>query len=446
MTLVKTGSRSITVSLPPLHGGRDGRGGQLEIEANPARFKVILCGRRWGKTTYGVRTCVKGALETGGVYWWVAPNYPEISASRAWITLKMLAVQVPGTQVWESEHYIRFPNGGEIWVKSADKEDNLRGAGLSGMVLDEMAQIKEEVWTDILRPALTDYKGWAVFIGTPKGKNWVYRLWNKAGQLPDWARFRKFSVDNPYLDPEEIELARRDMSEAKFKQEYEADFGASSYLVFPEFDRDIHTWRGPVPEFVKFVGGLDFGGDSVGNHKSAGIVAGVTKDNELVLIKEFEQYGPYIGERQMNWIQESDFKVMQLARASGKFTGQKILWRADKTQMWGIQLAHRDGVNIFKSKGGRDSVVAHCELIHRRLRVQPNGKPRFYVLPELERTFQAFDRYVNPEPNENKVMPQNPISIDDDLMAAIRYMVEGVDAHAVGDPQLLYGNQLARVV
>ena len=117
-----------------------------------------------------------------------SPNYPEINASKAWSTLKMLATQIPGTQVWEADHYILFPNGGEIWVKSADKEDNLRGAGLSGVVLDEMAQIKEEVWTDILRPALTDHKGWAMFIGTPKGKNWVYRMWNKADILPGWAR------------------------------------------------------------------------------------------------------------------------------------------------------------------------------------------------------------------------------------------------------------------
>lgn len=394
----------------------------------------------------GVLTCVKGALDTGGIYWWVAPNYPEINASKAWSTLKMLATQIPGTQVWEADHYILFPNGGEIWVKSADKEDNLRGAGLSGVVLDEMAQIKEEVWTDILRPALTDHKGWAMFIGTPKGKNWVYRMWNKADILPGWARWRKPTVDNPYLDPDEIEAAKRDMSDEKFKQEYEADFGASSYLVFPEFDRDIHIWRGAVPTFVRFAGGLDFGGDSVGNHKSSGAVAGITEDGSLVLIREFEQYGPNIGERQLNWIQESDWRVMQLERASGKMTSNKILWKADKSQMWGIELARKMlGVQVYKTKGGKDSIQQGLELIHRRLRLQPDGKPRFYVLPELTRSVAAFERYSNPEPDPNRVMPQNPIAIEDDLMDAIRYLVEGVDLKVVGDPAKLYQGQLGRI-
>lgn len=446
MTASSLAPRAMSVTLPPLHGGRDGQGGQVAIDLHPARFKVVLCGRRWGKTTMGVRTCVKGALATGGVYWWVAPNYPEINASRAWTTLKMLAVQVPGTQVWEADHYIKFANGGEIWVKSADKEDNLRGAGLSGVVLDEMAQIKEEVWTDILRPALTDHKGWAMFIGTPKGKNWVYRLWNKAGQLPNWARWRKPSVDNPYLDPDEIEEARRDLSEEKFKQEFEADFGASSYLVFPEFDRDIHVWKGAVPPFVKFGGGLDFGGDAVGNHKSAGAVGGITADGTLILIREFEQYGANIGERQLNWIQESDWRVQQLLRANGNRGGGKVLWRADKTQMWGIELAHKMlGVNVFKSKGGKDSILAGCDLIHMRLRVQPDGKPKLYVLPELHRTIAAFERYAFPEPDPSKVMPPNPIAIDDDLIDSIRYLVEGIDARVLGDPQQLYAGQLGRI-
>lgn len=440
--------KTITVNLPPLHRGRNGVGGQQEISDHPARFKIAITGRRYGKTILGVNECTKGALSNGGIYWWVAPNYPEINASRAWFTLKILASQVPGTRILEADRYIIFPNGGEIWVKSADKPESLRGAGLSGLVLDEVAQIPEYVWTDILRPALVDKKGWALMIGTPRGMNWVYRLFERAKTEPGWACFKRPTIDNPYIDPEEIEIAKREApSEEKFKQEYEADFGASSYLVFPEFNRSIHIWKGQVPEFTAFRGGLDFGGDSVGNHKSAGSVAGIfgpPEDDTMIIFREFEQFGPNIGERHLNWITESDWLVNKLSKAVGK-SNRRIIWVGDKTQMWGISLVHSMGYPIFKSKGGADSIIEGCELIHRRLRVRKDGNPRLYVLPECTRTIAAIERYHNPEPDESKVRPQNPVPIDDDLMDATRYMVEGRDRRKVGDPAELYKNQLGRI-
>lgn len=452
-----TASRSISITLPPLHKGRDGRG-QVEIDEHPARFKVIMCGRRWGKTTLGVRTCLKGALQTGGIYWWVGPSFPAIQASRAWPTLKLLSNQIPGVEIREADRCVIYPNGGEIWIKSSVDEDSLRGPGLYGVVMDEAASQKEDTWTDVLRPALTDHKGWAIFIGTPKGPNWFVRLWESARVKPGWASWKKPSSDNPFLDPEEIEMARLDMAENKFQQEYCADVGASSYLVFPEFDRNVHQWRGPVPIFDRYFGGLDFGGDSVGAHDSAGVVVGVTAQDQAIILRCFEQSGPNIGERQILWMLEMENLVGKLSKASTGRT-KHILWRADKTQFWGIQQVRSKGINIFSSKGGKDSVTEGLELIHRRLKLRTDlyvdalrgssaigpqpPKPRLFYLPECHQIPAAFERYHNDEPDESKVVSSNPVKIKDDLMDATRYCIEGIDYAHYGDPMQLYKSPVA---
>lgn len=433
------GTRTLTINLPPLHKG------QLEIDESPARFKVVICGRRFGKTTLGILTCLKGALRTGGVYLWVGPNYPEITISRAWPTLKQLISQIPGSEVRESDRCVILPNGGEIWIKSADNPESLRGGGLRGVVLDEVSQIAEETWTQVLRPALMDHRGWALFIGTPKGKNWVYNLFQKAQVMKGWAAWRKPTWENPYISREEIEDMRNEMSEAEFKQEVEADFGVSQHLVFPDFNRDIHQWKWPIPEFQMYFGGLDFGGDSEGNHKSAGAVAGLTNDDELVLIKVFEQGGPMIGERQMNWIMEMESRVRRLPHRWGY--KPRIVWCADKTQMWGISLAKAHyGLHIFQSKGGKDSIIEGNNLIHRRLKLNyKTGRARLFYLPELHQVPDAFERYHNHEWSPDRPTNPNPIAVNDDLNDAIRYLVEKKDRMKAGDPQEMYAGQLGVV-
>jgi hypothetical protein len=437
-------TREIVVNLPSLHPGRSGSGGQVAVDDCDARFIICFCGRRWGKTTLGVRKCIKGALaQPDRIFWWVGPSYPTILASRAWPMLKELTLQIPGTKVYESDHYVRLTNGSEIWIKSADREDSLRGPKLSGLVVDEMAQIRETTWTQELRPALTDEKGWALFIGTPKGKNWTYHLYNKAANRKGWARFKRTTYDNPFIDPAEIEDAKIDLTEEEFAQEYMADFGASQYLVWPTFDRDIHRWKGDIPEFTRYYGGLDFGGDTISSHLSTGVVAGLTKNDELVMIAEFAQAGPNIGERQLEWMSEVQEITKQIDARNGLSSPHVIQWNADKSQMWGIQLVRNMGFTISKTKGGKDSVIQGIDTVARRLKVRADGKPRLYYMRHLHFVVDAFEVYRFPEPR-GRDLPQstNPLKVNDDMPDAIRYMVEGKDRGVIGDPMDLYKNVL----
>ena len=205
---------TLTLELPQLHTG------QREVWENPARFKVMACGRRWGKSRLGSLLCIAVASK-GGRAWWVGPTYPV--ASVGWRMIRRIAAQIPGIEIRESERMVTLPTGGTVQVKSADNPDSLRGEGLNFVVIDECAFVKEDAWTDALRPALADRKGGALFISTPKGHNWFWRLWHGADGA-DWQAWKFSSYDNPFLDPKEIDAARSQLPERTFSQEFMAEF------------------------------------------------------------------------------------------------------------------------------------------------------------------------------------------------------------------------------
>jgi len=225
----KTGVLSVT--LPPLHPG------QREVAQSPGRFKVLAAGRRWGKTRLASALSVAKALE-GKVVWWVAPSFPL--ASIGWRELKALARQIPGSEVKTAERLILVPTRplGWVQIKSADNPDSLRGEGLDLLIFDECAVALREAWYEALRPALADKKGEALFISTPKGKNWFYELYlrGKDESQEEYRSFRYRTIDNPFIDPKEVLEAERSLPQDVFKQEFEAEFLEDAAGVF----RNVH--------------------------------------------------------------------------------------------------------------------------------------------------------------------------------------------------------------
>lgn len=205
---------TMTLVPPKLHAG------QLQVWRHPARFQVMACGRRFGKSRLGSLMCISTAAH-GKRAWWIAPSYPM--AAIGWRMLKRLALQIPGVAVREMDRMITLPGGGSVQVRSADNPDSLRGDGLDFVVLDECAFIKEDAWTEALRPALADRQGRALFISTPKGRNWFWRLWQQAGNA-EWQAWRFTSYDNPYIKASEIDAARNSLPERVFQQEFMAEF------------------------------------------------------------------------------------------------------------------------------------------------------------------------------------------------------------------------------
>lgn len=209
---------------------------QMEIFRSPKRFKVASCGRRFGKSYLAAWVLIIKALQSPSKdVFYVAPTFQQ-AKDILWAILKDV-----GRDVIKSAHEntatLTLINDRKIYLKGSDRPDTLRGVGLAYVVMDEYASMKPEVWEMILRPTLADVKGGALFIGTPAGKNHFYKLWIDAQideNQNDWEAFQFNSTDNTFLDPSEINDAKRSMSTQAFRQEFEATFESFSGGVFKE--------------------------------------------------------------------------------------------------------------------------------------------------------------------------------------------------------------------
>lgn len=223
---------------------------QIEAFNSLARFNVIVAGRRFGKTRLAAFKIVISAIQKEGVYYWVSPTR-EVGNS-AWRLVKRMVKATFGEGIAginETVRTISIPNGSIIEFKSADNPDSLRGDGLSGCVLDECAQIKETAWSESIRPALSDKRGWSIFIGTPKGRNFFWKLYVRAQkeQSEDWKAFTFTTYDNPLVDPKEIDDAKKDLADKAFRQEYLAEFISDEGATFKK------VWfnnRKEQPEYI----------------------------------------------------------------------------------------------------------------------------------------------------------------------------------------------------
>ena len=230
------------------------------IYQSPARFKVLVAGRRFGKTILAVLTLLLTALQKEKQYLWlISPTYRQ-SKMIAWRMLKEMVPHQNVVKINEYELSIEFISGSIIELKGADNEDSLRGVGVHGMVIDEFASIYNNwaVWNEVLRPMLTDTKGWGLFIGTPKGKDALWELYMKGQRNEDGFKSWKFTTaDNPFVDAEEVEAAKKALPDRYFKQEYEASFEDYAGLVWPEFTKDHIISPHYIDKMFPKVGAID---------------------------------------------------------------------------------------------------------------------------------------------------------------------------------------------
>ena len=240
---------------------------QKEVFQDKTRFKVIVAGRRCGKSRLSaVALLVEGLrCPQGSAVMYVAPTQGQ-ARQIIWDVLMEL-----GRDVIQSSHVnnmdITLINGAKIYVRGSDRPDTLRGVSLTFLVLDEVADIKSETWEKVLRASLSDKKGSALFIGTPKGRNWFYDMYNLgvAGDDEEWKAWHFTTKDNPLIDPKEIEGAKKTLSSFSFKQEYEASFDNAGTDLFKE------EWLkyGEEPEGGVYYIAIDLAGFTNVNYSAA---------------------------------------------------------------------------------------------------------------------------------------------------------------------------------
>lgn len=231
---------------------------QQEAWENNERFQVIAAGRRVGKSRYSAARMIVAALDgKPGEVWYIGLTQGN-ARDVMWNLLHDLA-----RPLIKSSHVnnlqITLINGATISLKGSDRPDTMRGASLKLAVLDEVAFMKPFVWEEIIRPALADQKGKAVFIGTPTGRNWFYDLYLYAdkGEDPDWAAYHFTSYDNELLDASEIDAAKRSMSTATFNQEFMASFNSKESMLFKE---EWLLWDDEEPETGDYYIAIDLAG------------------------------------------------------------------------------------------------------------------------------------------------------------------------------------------
>jgi len=193
------------------------------------RFGVVVSHRRFGKTVLAINQLLRAALKLKRErprFGYLAPTLKQ-AKTVAWDYLKHYCDPIPGRQFNEQELRADFPNGGQVRLFGADNPDALRGGYLDGIVPDEFGLMQGRVWSEVLRPMLSDRRGWAMFIGTPNGHNAFWEIQNLAAMDPEWFLF-EFPVSQTKLIPDdELESARKQMTPDEYLQEYECSFEAS---------------------------------------------------------------------------------------------------------------------------------------------------------------------------------------------------------------------------
>lgn len=208
---------------------------QREVFADETRFKVVAAGRRTGKSRLAAWMLLLAALQSDrGNVFYVAPTQGQARDIIWGMLLELGHSVISGTHV--NNLQIRLINGSTISLKGADRPETMRGVSLAFLVMDEYADMKPQVWEEILRPALADLKGRALFIGTPMGRNHFYELFKYAELAgdPTYKAWHFTSYDNPLLDPAEIDVAKKSMSSYAFRQEFMASFEARGSEMFKE--------------------------------------------------------------------------------------------------------------------------------------------------------------------------------------------------------------------
>ena len=244
--------------LPGLHLHKH----QMECFASQHRFKVVVSGRRWGKTVYAKTEMLRAARKPRQLVWYVAPTY-RMAKQIMWVDLMET---IPKSWIKKSNETvleITLVNGSRICLRGADKPDTLRGVGINFLVIDEVQDVKPEVWEVVLLPTLASTRGKAVFTGTPKSYNFLYKLYQRGqnSTLVDkgvWKSWQFPTITSPFIPLSEIESARANMDERSFKQEFEATFESVNGRVYHQFDRHVHMGDYPFNPRLPIWIGQDF--------------------------------------------------------------------------------------------------------------------------------------------------------------------------------------------
>ena len=384
--------------------------GQLAVTSDTARFRVVIAGRRWGKTYLAIREVAKVARYPNKRVFLVYPTYRQ-AKQVIWDPLKYRLMDLNWVdRINESDLSITLINGSKISLRGADNPDSLRGVGLDAVFLDEFAMIDEKAWTEVLRPTLSDRQGTALFISTPMGtSNWAYDLYNRGLDPSEehWSSYQFTTLDGGNVSQDEIEQARRDLDERTFRQEYMATFESYQNRVWYAFNRswNVKVWPYPTPQQVYV--GMDFNIDPMS------MVVFARQGNELYAIDEIEMYSSNT--------QEAVEEIRQRYPKSKIWAYPDPAARQRKTSAGGstdVTILQNAGF-VVKAPYKHTPVRDRINAVNSRL-CGSDGQRRLFFDPRCKYTIEGLERHVY---KDGSSQPDKDSGYDH-MMDALGYMVD----------------------
>lgn len=380
---------------------------QSQIASSAVRFRVVNAGRRFGKTVLAIEEMIGVAVAANDRrIAYIAPTFDQ-ARDIAWDQLKQrcapIARYINGSRL---EIALATQDGGTslIVLKSWDAIESLRGQKFNFLVLDEVAMMKNfwSGWKEVLRPTLTDAKGGAMFISTPKGFNHFYDLYNFENDKKYEGTFKSFhatTYDNPYMDPSEVDSAKKELDEDRFAQEYMADFRKMEGLIYKEFNRSVDLFDDFTPRkpVMMTYAGIDFGY----TNPTALIKVEHDTDNHFWVTYEW-----YKRERLMPEIIEQCRQVKANA------------YYPDPAEPDRIEELRRAGINVHDVSKDVEAGIGSVQSILRQRRL--------HIHKDLHALINEFETYRYQESKPDKNAPEQPVKENDHGLDALRYVIHMV--------------------
>ena len=382
---------------------------QQSIADNTKRFRVVVAGRRFGKTHLAIRELCFHARNPNKEVWYIAPTYRQ-SKQIVWRKLKHKLQDLRWIKkVNESELSITLKNGSTIALKGADNADSLRGVGLDFMVMDEFADIDPEAWYEVLRPTLADKQGGALFIGTPKGMgNWAHDLYTANLEQPEqWASFQFTTIQGGNVKPEEIEAAKKDLDERTFRQEFLATFETYAGRIYYAFDRKANTLPPETIDLSVLYIGMDFNIDPMS------AVIAVRQGDNLYVIDEIRMFSSNT--------QEAVDEIKSRYPSAKVWVYPDPASRQRKTSAGGLtdMLILQNAGFVVKAPNAHTAIRDRINAVNARL-CDSTGIRRLFIHPKCKYTIEGLERHTY---KEGTVQPDKDSGYDH-MMDALGYMVD----------------------
>lgn len=381
---------------------------QTQIGTDLHRFRVVCCGRRFGKTTEAVEEIKAKALSKPSRIAYIAPTYQQ-ARDIAWEQLRRELLPII-KKVNESRLELTVKNNfGEslIVLRGWESIETLRGQQYDLIIIDEVASMRNFWlnWQEVIRPTLTDTKGEALFISTPKGFNHFYDLFNMQTKDKDYKSFHFTSYDNPYLPSEEIDKAKLELTEDRFAQEYLADFRKTEGLVYKEFNREKHLYKDQsiILNSSAYFAGVDFGF----KNPSACIPIKRDYDSKFFVLPEWyhrgktdEEIGDYVASCGFNYVYP------------------------DPENAAAIEVLRRKGVNIREVNKAKDSVKNGINVVRELFK-----QNRLFIHESCENLIYELETYSYDDKKDKHNEEELPIKENDHAVDALRYaLMMNIDA------------------